>query len=472
MSPGALAAHGDDLWLADRSQPLLLHIRHGADEVFQWTAGHAGGAAVERLHADATGVWIVGPAGVSRCTAGGRVDRLDDGPVGLSALSQGVLATTGPRRWPVPAEPDVVRLRRLTGGPRDVEVPTVLTELRTVGAGFIGLGLDHGPTPMTPTSERVSRLVSVSADGELRVGKEIPGPFDECETVLFGGELPRLLVAADGGWSPRLDLVAGDLSLVPGPHVWPWLRSWETHRDRLVVLSHSPDGTGRSGWWPLPGPPAEAAALARGYLLGLVDLTASGATLRDFVVVPAGPQYVASGAGPLIWMTMWLKAADGTSRHGLMSWDPTGDDGPVEHDLRPRLKGVALDVSQPGSDPEIEAYVQQQRLLLEQHLGTGFDTFDALAVEVLGSWPKTCLVVRFMPRAEPRRVGAYAIGLFDEDGQWETDEDFADFYWVDVEIMEDLETGVFGRKASQTSGTGPVWLREPPNFEGLLPDAP
>ena len=101
VRPGAVAAFGDDLWVVDRTRPLVARIHRGAlAGVVRWE----GERAVDRLHADGSGAWLVG-GGVRHWDTSGHLRLLDPVPAGASTLSSGTPALTPEPRWPTPTGP-------------------------------------------------------------------------------------------------------------------------------------------------------------------------------------------------------------------------------------------------------------------------------------------------------------------------------------------------------------------------------
>jgi hypothetical protein len=282
LVPGAVAAHGADLWVADDRLPLLARLRVGDDAAVQVVAEHAwpgGVLAADRdgertLHADAGGCWLTGPDGVHRCDADGPVTRVDEAPVGPAAGHDGTLATV------VLGDPHGgTRLRLSTRAGAVTDVPAAadrVAGLVTVDGGFLLL-LRSGDG---------MRLVSLDPGGTLSEGPSLTAAGDV--RGLVGGQSP-FLTGTDGHRQPVDAHLQAGPPLTGSRALADWAvdgRSWSwTHppEDRDPT-SAGIDPAGHGRYW----------------LLSEVD-PVSGEP-RASVAVTGPPQQVGLLAGRAVWL--------------------------------------------------------------------------------------------------------------------------------------------------------------------------
>lgn len=226
---GAVAAHGEDLWVADRDAPVLLRIREPLDahptvERFVWEQGEEIHPGYRRLLADAGGCWVVDAGGVRRVDPERGVQGVDEfvasGPTrGVGRhLRHAAVATDGTLAVvvPDPQSGDVSdrggdardRLRRCRpGGEILDDVVLSAFELQVVAdrsdaGGFllqwlwkpwrlVGRGV-----LMAPHHDR--RLGRVDADGNVTIGPrhEIVGTLTGPTPVMLRGGANRTAAGA------------------------------------------------------------------------------------------------------------------------------------------------------------------------------------------------------------------------------------------------------------------------------------
>lgn len=228
--PGALAAHGEDVWVVDEQLPLLVRLR---DERLvaehPWPGGIVTG---RRLHADADGCWITGADRTLRVSLEGTVRPVSDESSWLAASSASTLAVQVILDPQDVHSPTVLRLRERGAEPVDVDLGG-----RHVGAiaglpeGFLLL--------VTPADNHVGAcsLARLALDGTVVVGPVVGDDAHACHLV--GGTRPAL--ARGRGVHPVLDdLTLGEPVPVPG------LLDAHGSGGRMWALHHPPTTLYRS----------------------------------------------------------------------------------------------------------------------------------------------------------------------------------------------------------------------------------
>lgn len=216
--PGAVAAHGADVWVTDTRLPVLLHLRHGA--VVSETTWRGVVLAPEQLrdgrglHADATGCWVTGPDGVHRADLDGTVRTIREERTSATATTTaGLLAVRV-----LAAEKD---------GTGSSGAGTVLVDPAGVTRSIVGL-----PDRLSPDGEG---FVGLAAGPERAFVRVHPDGSVEQGPVLRAADL--------GSW------IAGDT---------PWLRSGAVVRRVSLGLTLGSDvATATPGrarrWWTWAG---------------------------------------------------------------------------------------------------------------------------------------------------------------------------------------------------------------------------
>lgn len=287
--PGALAAHGHDLWVADVRLPLVVRLHDQATITeFGWPGGiltedHGRG---RQLFADDAGCWVTGTDGVHRLDPDGVVRQVHTGHVWLAAAVGGTLAAQ------VLLEPDEPHSRTamqlIDPAERITDVPMgdrQVNRIAVVDDGFLLL-LTQRDLPGTPNPRRDHRpwLARLDRDGSLVEGAP-PEDAHHAHSVL--GSRPPLVVGHEGQVHP----VRPDLTLAP-PLAAPSrvLRGW-TGRGRLWVVTHPPDG-----WTP---PESQQDGRQRWLLTEVIP-----GTLRPVATTPVTsiPLHVTSDAVGTSWL--------------------------------------------------------------------------------------------------------------------------------------------------------------------------
>jgi hypothetical protein len=478
LIPGALAVSGTDVWVADVSQPALVRRRSDGSIEQTWLAGDDGHGPVRRLHADESGVWLVDDGGVRHCDQDGHVREVVREQVGDSALAGGLLATVPPGEWPVPPTPVRVGLHSLTAATRWVELPCEVLTLGSAGRDFVALGLDYGPRPDTAQDERVPRLVRVGHSGMVETGP----PLADNDIVLgdpaiIGAEHLSLLDR------DRLRPIRNDLSLECGVATGTAWNAWDVGVDRVIVCCRYPDGTTGQGrellsQWRLPPPPNDPLA----DWAALVLFRASDLTPLASAPVAGIPDHVGYDSDGTIWISLPKQTYHGLEHRMVEYWRPAQRDVIEELPLGRLLENsLTFPVSQPLPDDQLDTWMQRQVTAAAHQVGAptdntteepgqvatyGFGSYGVTSVELRGGWPEAHVVIHFRTHGTPTRDGGYAIPLFNHDGGLEpidTDD------YLDIAIMEDIDTGLFDLLAQQTPAPGTVWLRPPAEPEVHIP---
>ena len=393
---GFIAGHGSILWLLDVSRPIL--DRRARDGTYSShavpgrtrTSGIVGWTPV-RLHPDGTGCWVTGVDGTAHCGHDGTVRALDPDPVGVSALSDGVLATVAC------GDASTVVLRRVSGDAVTVVLPAEAESVCATVDGFVVLMRTTMEGWTVPAGNNGLCCARVGFDGHLTLGDPWPRPYwrvDRPHLVDVG--LP--MVVARGGASTVLDD-----SLLPALTV-PFGSEFES--------------------WPTPDGPwsvmtsERLARRARDDTFHVVD---DGTTRwfsyfrldrhltgpESWAAAPGFPRSVAVLDEP---GQLWISTFE-----GLFVSEPGALDRPgrVEVVEAESLQVPELPVTPPPEvgDPEVYAYRECERLIAEN---ADQGLLDARPV---GRFPGTEVVVLFSLPGIPAVVCARRFRLFDRDGR-------------------------------------------------------
>ncbi len=226
---GDISAAAGLLWVIDSSLPLAVSI--DADRtVHEYVLPGAIGSS-RRIWATPDGCWIAGGDGLFRVDAGETPRHVDDIPVLAGAvLGETLLACRAEGRWTLHG-PD--------GHPIEMNAPD--GHVASVAVD------DDGFVVAVRAGDSAFRLVRVRPAGELTIGPILPHTNRQYRVFLAG--TPLRVFLGEHAAPVRADLTLGVPRTLPrglmaagqvGPYVW--------------FTGHPPDGTGRSGWWPLPGP--------------------------------------------------------------------------------------------------------------------------------------------------------------------------------------------------------------------------
>ncbi|MBF4478255.1 hypothetical protein SAMN02745947_05543 [Rhodococcus rhodochrous J3] len=227
---GDISAAGGVLWVVDSSLPLTVSV--DADHtVHEYVLPGAVGIS-RRIWATPGGCWIAGGDGLFRVDAGETPRHVDDIPVlAGAALGDTLLSCRAEGGWTLHGP----------GGHRiEVNAPDGYVASVAVDADGFVVAVRGGDSTF--------RLVRVHPEGALTVGPVLPHTRRQQHRMFLGGTPLRLFLGEHAA-PVHEDLTLGEPRTLPkglmsagqvGPFVW--------------FTDHPPDGTGRSGWWPLPGP--------------------------------------------------------------------------------------------------------------------------------------------------------------------------------------------------------------------------
>ncbi|MEU8897257.1 hypothetical protein [Nocardia sp. NPDC048505] len=251
LVPGDVSASEELLWVADRELPLVvsLDVEHMPTE--HLLPGPVGPA--RSIWATPTGCWVGGEDGTYHCTAGGiprRVDRLS--VIAGAVAGETFLSCTSGSTWV---------LHRPGRQPVELTAPDGhVTSIAVDDGGFVVLLRHFGSD-----EESGIRLVRVDTSGSMTSGPILPGAPGPNLPYLTGP--PLRVFRGENAWRVSPDLNIGSVQRLPrlplrggqvGDYVW--------------IVGHPPDGTGSSGWWPLPGP-IENDSVRQFWLFTLLDAT-------------------------------------------------------------------------------------------------------------------------------------------------------------------------------------------------------
>lgn len=233
--PGDVSASGETLWVADQQLPIVVSIdpEHSAREhVLPGPIGHS-----RHVWATPTGCWVGGHDGLYRCVIGEEPRKIIDGPVPHGAvIGEHFLACPSAATW---------SLHTRDHEPVAVDVPDgYVRSIAVDGESFVVLA-EQRQTDAASTY----RLIRVNVSGDVLVGPELPtipgrrgaSPYlaGTPLRIFRSGSASRVLPDLTLGATEQLDGEPFHGGQV-GDFVW--------------IIGHPPDGTSRTGWWPLPGP--------------------------------------------------------------------------------------------------------------------------------------------------------------------------------------------------------------------------
>ncbi|MBJ8339050.1 hypothetical protein JGU71_09150 [Antrihabitans sp. YC3-6] len=305
--PGAVSSAANTLWVLDRELPLVVQISNGA-AVEQLLPGAITSELGRSIWATPTGCWVAGSDGTYRCGDGQPPRRIDSVAVRAgAAIGETLLACSARGPWTLHTPDDE---------PIVIEAPKGLVQSIVTDDGSFVVLLRE-PDQKDHTTAR-DRLVRVGVGGDVKLGPATT--FGSRYRALLAGEPLRvcqdaeLFIAADDltlravGTLPRSPIYGGQV----GPYFW--------------IVDHPPDGSGRSGWWPVDGPvPNDATRQA--WLFTLLD-----ANFEPIVSAPIfrpDPSVTIDPDG-----TVWV-VADGLRRISDRSMEP-----PTEVDVAALLDRV------------------------------------------------------------------------------------------------------------------------------------
>ena len=234
--PGDVSSAGETLWVVDSQLPVVVsidpdHVAH--EHVLPGPIGHS-----RRVWATPTGCWVGGNDGLYRCVIG------EDEPrrVCPHSVHQGAvigehfLACPSGTRW---------SLHTQDHEPIAVDVPDgYVSSIAVDGESFIVLAeqrhADIGTT---------YRLIRVSMSGEVTVGPELPAIPGRRGGATFLAGAPLRVFRSGSASTVLPDLTLGAMEQLVGDPFYGGQVG-----DFMWIIGHPPDGTSRTGWWPLPGP--------------------------------------------------------------------------------------------------------------------------------------------------------------------------------------------------------------------------
>ncbi len=231
--PGDVSASGETLWVVDRDLPLVVSIdpdRVAHEYVLPGPIGHS-----RHVWATPTGCWVGGNDGLYRCVIGEAPRKLSDHPVHAGAvIGEHFLACPSGTMW---------SLHTQDHEPIAVEVPDgYVASIAVDGETFVVLA-EQRHTDAASTY----RLIRVNVSGDVTVGPELPTMQGFPRPFLAGSPLRVFRGSVAVVVLP--DLTYGTVEKLGGDV----FRGGQVG-DFVWIIGHPPDGTSRTGWWPLPGP--------------------------------------------------------------------------------------------------------------------------------------------------------------------------------------------------------------------------
>ncbi|MDG3011257.1 hypothetical protein G4X40_13960 [Rhodococcus sp. D2-41] len=310
FAPGAVGACGTDLWVLDRQLPILVHLADPAGEVV--AIEHLLPASVDpdpargarRVFVDADGCWASAADGILRVTpqptGESRAERADIGQVRLTAARDGVLLTLGER----------THLFRPDAAPSPIELPSGRPQHAVAtDDGFLILVVEGEEHQAMADGRRTVhgtryRPVAVTSTGEVTVGPQV-AVMVSSGVILTPTPDGVRLDPMRGSSGPGPCLVTSDLAVLSArPPLLPRAPlAGGRVGDRTWLTTDRPDGTGRSGWWPLSSADELPPTSCGGWLFVLLDAATSQVT----VVIPIDdpqPDVAATADG-----TVWIAGA-------------------------------------------------------------------------------------------------------------------------------------------------------------------
>ncbi|MFD4292803.1 hypothetical protein ACFWPA_18505 [Rhodococcus sp. NPDC058505] len=227
--PGGVSAAGGRLWVSDCTLPVVVSIdrdRTVREHVLPAPIGPS-----RRVWATPTGCWVGGRDGLFRCADDAEPRRVGDGAAHTAVvLGDALLVCRAEGAWV---------LHRPDADPVEIDAPhghvAAIASDRAVAIAAVAL------------DNSTIRLVRVDPTGAATIGPELRHSGRSSRLFLAGS--PSLLFLGDHAVPVLPDLTLGTPRRLPstvmvggqvGPYAW--------------TVNHPPDGSGRSGWWPLPGP--------------------------------------------------------------------------------------------------------------------------------------------------------------------------------------------------------------------------
>jgi len=291
---GAVAAHGTDLWLVDRSLPTVLRLRGGV--VVDWVSWPGmvltGEGPRRALHADAYGCWITGPDGTVRADLAGRVHIVDETPVRhAAAAADGILALACDENRDHAA---TLWILRVGGDPVEVPIP---------GSVVVSLGA-HADGFLVALTGRDSVYAHLTLDGHLTLGPPIE-PTMHAGVRFFSGSLGLVRGSHRGRTIHR---VGEDLTSLPvgeaptGAYAGLVPGGW-VQAGRMFVSGSLPQGRGERPWWPLDHQPDLPAGRTVNRYQLVSELDPDNLQPISSTLAPTGPLDLTVDDNGTVWVT-------------------------------------------------------------------------------------------------------------------------------------------------------------------------
>lgn len=464
--PGALAASGDTVWVADLSAPAVVRI--GADDhgvLYRWD-GLPGSFLNSPIHVGlcpdgAGGCWVYGRRGVQHCAPAGATTMRIAEKVEFAALAGETLAVVA--AWQDRATAAGVHLLD-GGGSRAIPVPGRVEALVSDDDGFTLLLRDSADS----LGDKHAMLARVQLPDTLIVdpGRGTP----RVNRVLVASSAgPRVLEVSAGSSISWLRRVGPDLSVDQGVPVNGIQAMWGGKGRLWVAVRLLTSEVDR--WWPLSG----KRPVVEGPVAPAMVVTLDPVTLRMLAAtyVVAVPDHVVGSADGPVWISLWGddEVVTGNVLHQLLRWHPGDGEGAVSVDLTQHLGSsdeVTLPVTLPVDAPhDLDAWAEQQRQAIARQLRPGIPPqVEVISVTLQGSFPDTHVTALLRHRGVPHPLGV-AYPLFDPDGTPIP----ARHPWRLTELDEQLDVATIAHLQAVSPDTnGIVWRTPPRPPEGLLPE--
>lgn len=246
LVPASVSAHGTELWVVDRELPLVVRLdsnRHVAEYVItgQILADPPANR-TRSVWAHADGCWVAGWDGIYHCHPDGTARTVSDAPIrNAAAYGEVLLAVSVPSRGT--AELLLVRSGQVSLS-HSMNDCGDLESMCTVEGGFLLLFRQRDPTT---GALGTSSLVRVDLDGTPTYGPPLTSSITSYKPFLTTA--PPTIFDGHSAY-----LVLDDLTVEAAEPMPANVLDGGQVGDRLWVVSHPPDGTGRAQWWPLMGP--------------------------------------------------------------------------------------------------------------------------------------------------------------------------------------------------------------------------
>ncbi|WP_149359378.1 hypothetical protein [Lolliginicoccus suaedae] len=279
--PGDVSASGDILWGVDQELPLVASIdgRHIATEHI--LPGPIGSP--RRVWATPSGCWVGGSDGTYWCSPGEAPRQVSKDPVHAGAVAgEAFLACAPGGTW---------WLHSGGCGPTAVNVPDCVVRSVAVAEGGFLAFVSQRPRE----AGAMHYLLRVSITGEVTVGPELRNFSWRGGRPYLAGE-PLRMFQGDTVAEVLPDLTIGQVQRLGGKQFTAGQVG-----EFIWTVGHPPNGTGDSGWWPLPGPTTYDRT-EQFWLFTLLDATTLE-PVRSTPIFSTNPNVTIDGSG-----TVWIIA--------------------------------------------------------------------------------------------------------------------------------------------------------------------